>query len=141
MNKVLWSSKSDLWSTPQYLFDSLDLEFHFNLDACAFPENSKCQSFISPSQNSLLVPWNGSVFCNPPYSRSLGSWISKARLSALSGSTVVLLLPARTDTSWFHDLVLPYAEVRFIRGRLYFGGSKSPAPFPSMICIFRPDPV
>lgn len=133
---VLFSSRSDLWETPKELFDELNAEFHFDLDACALPENAKCPRYYSPDQDGLLQPWDGAAWCNPPYGRDVGRWVQKAARSALSGATVVMLLPARTDTRWFHKWIYRKAEIRFLRGRLKFGGAKNSAPFPSMICIF-----
>ena len=133
---VMFSSKTDLWETPQDLYNKLNQEFHFTLDACALPENAKCARYYTPEQDGLSQPWEGSVWCNPPYGRGVGAWVKKAAQSALVGATVVMLLPARTDTAWFHDLIYRRAEIRFIRGRLKFGGAKNSAPFPSMIVIF-----
>lgn len=133
---VMFSSKTDLWETPQDFFNQLNREFHFTLDACATAENAKCSNFYSPDQDGLSMPWEGRVWCNPPYGRKIGRWVEKAYLSAQSGTLVVMLLPARTDTAWFHDYIYRRAEIRFIRGRLKFGGSKNSAPFPSMVCIF-----
>lgn len=139
MNKgVIFSSKTDLWETPQEFFDRLNAEFKFTLDACALSENAKCSAFYTPEQDGLKQPWAGTVWCNPPYGRAIAQWIRKAQESARSGAVVVLLLPARTDTAWFHDYVLNQAEIRFIRGRLKFGGCKNSAPFPSMLVVFRP---
>ena len=140
MNKdVLFSSKSDLWETPQNLFDKLDQEFGFTLDVCAIPENAKCQKFYTPEQDGLKMPWNGTVWCNPPYGRQVGQWVRRALFAAVAGNTVVMLLPARTDTAWFHDYIYKRngVEIRFLRGRLRFGGGKTPAPFPSMVVVFR----
>lgn len=138
MNKeVMFSSKTDLWSTPQHFFDSLNEEFHFDTDVCALPENAKCERFFSPEQDGLKQEWTGVCWCNPPYGREIGKWVERAHLSSLSGATVVMLLPARTDTKWFHEYIYKKREIRFIRGRLKFGESKTCAPFPSMIVIFR----
>jgi phage N-6-adenine-methyltransferase len=135
MNKeVMFSSRTDLWETPQGLFDELDAEFHFDLDVCALPENAKCEKYYTPEQDGLSQEWNGVCWCNPPYGREIGKWVRKA---AKSGTTVVMLLPARTDTKWFHDYILHRAEVRYLRGRLKFGGGKNSAPFPSMVVIYR----
>ena len=134
MNDVMFSSKTDLWETPKELFDELNLEFGFQTDVCALPENAKCEVFYTPEQDGLAQEWTGVCWCNPPYGRQIGKWVKKA---AESDATVVMLLPARTDTKWFHDYILQNAEIRFIKGRLKFGGSKNGAPFPSMICIFR----
>lgn len=135
---VMFSSKTDLWATPQDFFDKLDAEFHFNLDVCALPENAKCAAFYPPEMDGLSQPWYGNCWCNPPYGRQVGRWVAKAAQSAAEGATVVMLLPARTDTAWFHDYIYGRAEVRFVRGRLKFGGSTNSAPFPSMVVIFRP---
>ena len=135
---VIFSSKTDLWETPQEFFDELDTEFHFSLDACALPENAKCARYYTPEQDGLSQPWTGVVWCIPPYGRKVGTWIKKAAQSAAAGATVVMLLHARTDTRWFHDYILGKAEIRFVRGRLKFGGAKNSAPFPSMVVVFRP---
>ena len=132
--EVMFSSKTDLWETPQALFDELNREFGFQTDVCALPENAKCDEFYMQEQDGLSQQWTGVCWCNPPYGRQVGKWVKKA---AESDATVVMLLPARTDTKWFHDYILPKAEIRFIKGRLKFGGSKNSAPFPSMVCIFR----
>lgn len=131
---VMFSSKTDLWATPQLFFDELDREFGFTLDVCAIPENAKCKHFFSPYMDGLKQEWQGVCWCNPPYGKEIGKWVEKA---ANSDATVVMLLPARTDTKWFHDYILGNAEIRFIRGRLKFGEASNPAPFPSMVVIFR----
>lgn len=135
---VMFSSKSDLWETPQDLFDRLDAEFGFDLDACATPENAKCAAYYTPEMDGLSQPWKGTVWCNPPYGHQVCRWVEKAARSALEGATVVMLLPARTDTRWFHRWIYRRAEVRFVKGRLKFGGSKNSAPFPSMVIVFQP---
>ena len=139
MNKILWSSASVDWATPQYLFDLLDQEFHFNLDVAASASNAKCSSFFTESDNGLIQDWSGHVcWCNPPYSRSLGKWVEKAFYESQKPNTlVVMLIPARTDTVWFHKYIYHDAEIRFIRGRLRFNQSSNPAPFGSMIVVFR----
>lgn len=134
---VMFSSKSDMWETPQDFFDLLDAEFHFNLDVCALPENTKCAAYYTPEMDGLHQPWYGRCWCNPPYGRSVNKWVRKGYLSSKEGALVVMLLPARTDTKWFHDYIYGKAEVRFVRGRLKFGGAKNSAPFPSMVVIFR----
>ena len=117
--ETLFSSKTDLWATPQDFFDKLNDEFHFGLDVCAIPENAKCQRYYTPERDGLVQEWNGVCWCNPPYGRGIGKWVKKAYENK---STVVCLLPARTDTKWFHDYILGKAEIRFVRGRLRFGG-------------------
>lgn len=136
MDDVMFSSKSDLWSTPDDFFAELDKEFHFTLDVCATADNAKCDDYYTEAMDGLSLKWDGIVWCNPPYGRNINKWIKKAVNAALGGATVVMLLPARTDTKWFHELVYRRAEIRFVRGRLKFGGSNNAAPFPSMICIF-----
>lgn len=106
MNKeVMFSSKSDMWETPQYLFDELDKEFHFTLDVCATPENAKCSNYYTKEQDGLAQPWKGVVWCNPPYGRQISQWVRRAWISSACGTTVVMLIPARTDTRWFHEYI------------------------------------
>lgn len=138
--ELMFSSKTDLWETPQDLFDKLNNEFQFTLDVCATPENAKCDKFYTEEQDGLEHPWKGTVWYNPPYGRGIGQWVRRALFASVSGSTVVMLLPARTDTKWFHDYIYKRnnVEIRFIRGRLKFGGSKNSAPFPSMVVVFMP---
>lgn len=132
---LMFSSASVEWPTPPDLFKELDEEFHFETDVCARPENAKCARFFTPEQDGLAQEWTGRCWCNPPYGRNTtGLWVKKA---AESKATTVMLLHARTDTSWFHDYIYGKAEIRFVRGRLKFGCSKNRAPFPSMIVIFR----
>lgn len=138
---LMFSSKTDLWETPQDFFDRLNEEFRFDLDVCALPENAKCERFYTPDMDGLKQPWEGTCWCNPPYGKySIIKWVQKAALSAAAGSTVVMLLPARTDTQWFHEYIYKkdLVETRFIRRRLKFGGCKSGAPFPSIVVIFYP---
>lgn len=135
MNReVMFSSKTDLWETPQDFFDKLNEEFHFQTDVCALPENAKCENFYTPEQDGLAQEWSGTCWCNPPYGRQIAKWVRKA---SESKATVVMLIPARTDTAWFHDYIYGKAEVRFVRGRLKFGEAKNSAPFPSMVVVFR----
>lgn len=136
MNKALFSSATDLWETPQWLFDRLNDQYHFELDVCALPENAKCDRYFTPEQDGLQQEWTGVCWMNPPYGREIGKWVRKAYESAQAGATVVCLLPARTDTAWWHDYVM-HGEITFLRGRLKFGNSKNSAPFPSAIVVFR----
>jgi phage N-6-adenine-methyltransferase len=138
VNPGLFSSASDEWETPQELFDELKKEFDFKVDVCATAENTKCNNFFDISTDGLEQPWHqwGTCWMNPPYGRKIGRWVKKAYEESQKGATVVCLLPARTDTAWFHDYCLK-GEIRWIRGRLKFGGSKNSAPFPSMVVIFR----
>ena len=136
-NTGLFTSNTDQWETPQELFNQLDQEFNFNLDVCALPENAKCENYYSPEIDGLSQQWLGSCWMNPPYGRQIGKWVKKAYDEHLiHGSRIVCLLPARTDTKWFHDYILGKAEIRFIKGRLKFGSSKGSAPFPSMIVVY-----
>lgn len=138
VSKTLFSSATDLWATPQQFFDALNAEFGFTTDVCALPENAKCPTHFTPEQDGLQQEWRGRCWMNPPYGREIGLWVRKAYESARGGATVVCLLPARTDTRWWHEYIQDKAEVRFVRGRLKFGGSKNSAPFPSVVVIFRP---
>lgn len=138
MTTGLYSSNTAEWATPKDFFSRLDAEFHFNLDPCATPSNTKCTHFYSVDTDGLSQDWGGArVFCNPPYGRVIASWVRKCSEEAAKGALVVALLPARTDTAWFHDYIYHKArEIRFIRGRLHFNESKTAAPFPSMVVIF-----
>lgn len=131
---VHFSSKTDEWETPQDLFDSLDKEFGFTLDVCASVGNAKCNRFFDKSLDGLTQDWSNDIcWMNPPYGREIGKWVKKAYESK---TTVVCLVPARTDTKWWHEYVMKAKDVRFIRGRLKFGGCKNSAPFPSAVVIF-----
>jgi phage N-6-adenine-methyltransferase len=136
---IMFSSETDQWATPQDFFDELNAEFHFTLDPCATRENAKCARFFTVEDDGLKQDWQGeTVFCNPPYGREIGKWVKKCyEESKKPGTTVVMLIPARTDTSYFHDYIYGKArEIRFIRGRLKFGDAKNSAPFPSMVVVF-----
>ena len=139
MNDVMYSSKSELWGTPQQFFDELNKEFGFDLDPCALPSNAKCDRFFTPEEDGLAQNWGGArVFCNPPYGKDISKWVRKSYEESKKPNTlVVMLLPARTDTAYFHDYIYHKAEIRFVRGRLHFNESKNSAPFPSMVVIFR----
>jgi len=136
---VHFSSRSCEWSTPMDLFARINAEHGpFDLDVCATSDNAKCARFYSIQQDGLQQTWTGSCWCNPPYGRTIGQWVRKAWQSSLAGATVVCLLPSRTDTSWWHDYVEPFARVQFLRGRVRFSGSTSGAPFPSAVVVFSP---
>lgn len=135
---LMFSSKTDMWATPQDVFDKLNEEFNFNTDVCASSTNAKCSHYYTEQDNGLLQDWKGTCFMNPPYGRTIGQWVSKAYKESTKGATIVCLLPSRTDTRWWHDNIIDNdAEVRFIKGRLKFGGHNNSAPFPSAIVIFR----
>lgn len=136
--KVLFSSEDMTWETPQDFFDKLDSEFNFDLDPCASHMTAKCKTYFTEDDDGLVQSWAGhTVFCNPPYGRGIKRWIKKAYLESLEPNTVVvLLIPSRTDTAYWHDYVMRAEEIRFVRGRLKFGGSKNSAPFPSAVVVF-----
>jgi site-specific DNA-methyltransferase (adenine-specific) len=134
---VMFSHKSNEWATPQDFFDELNNEFHFTLDPCSTHGNAKCANHYTAEEDGLSKKWGGqTVFCNPPYGRELPKWVKKCYEES-QRATVVMLIPARTDTRWFHDYIYGKAEIRFIKGRLKFGDGKSPAPFPSMVVIYK----
>ena len=138
----LFSSNVDTWETPQKLFDLLDGEFCFDLDPCASHETAKCSRYFTEADDGLNQVWWGTVFMNPPYGRTIARWVEKAHRESQRGVTVVCLIPARTDTAYWHDHVMHANEIRFIRGRLHFGGGHEKdghnAPFPSAVVVFRP---
>ena len=138
MNKALLSTGKNDWETPVEFFNELDKEFNFTLDVCANETNHKCKRYYTEKEDGLSKSWEGeTVWCNPPYSaKEQNEWVKKCYEESRH-TTVVMLLPARTDTERFHKYILPYAEIRFVRGRLKFVGAKDPAPFPSMLVIFR----
>lgn len=132
---VHYLSQTDLWATPQAFYDKLNAEFGFETDVCATAENAKCPRYFTQADDGLAQDWTGTCWMNPPYGREIGKWMRKAYESAQGGVTVVCLVPARTDTAWWHDYAMK-GEIRFIRGRLKFGGGKNSAPFPSAVVIF-----
>ena len=138
MTSIHFKSQTDEWSTPQDFFDKLNTEFGpFDLDPCATASNAKCERFFTMYHDGLIQAWKPAkrVFMNPPYGREIGRWMRKAQFESQRGALVVCLVPARTDTAWWHDYSMK-GKVRFIRGRLKFGGSKNSAPFPSAVVIF-----
>lgn len=139
ITKGMLTSNKDNWETPQKLFDELNKEFNFTIDAAADKENHKCERYYTREENGLEKSWKGErVFLNPPYGRELPKWVKKASEEAKNkDAIIVMLIPARTDTQWFHDYIYKKAEIRFIKGRLKFGDAKNSAPFPSMVVIFR----
>ena len=140
MNKnLMFSSERMDWETPQDFFDKLNVEFHFTLDPCANEQNAKCKKFYTIEQDGLAQSWQGEiVFCNPPYGRELSKWVEKAYKESRKPNTiVVMLIPARTDTKYFHQYIYKKSEIRFIKGRLKFGNSTNGAPFPSMVVVMK----
>ena len=136
---VHYSSKTNEWATPQNIFNALDDEFNFTLDPCSDGDNAKCDKYYTIEDDGLAQDWSDdTVFMNPPYGREIKHWIKKAYDESLKGSEVVCLIPARTDTSYWHDYIFEKAcEVRFVKGRIKFGDSKQGAPFPSAVVIFN----
>ena len=137
VNPGLFTSLTPEWSTPQWLFDELHREFRFTLDVCATKLNAKCHAFLDDW--GLQVSWRSETcWMNPPYGRGIKDWIKKAyEESQKKNTTVVALIPARTDTKYWHDYVLKAHELYFVKGRLKFGNGENSAPFPSAVVIFR----
>jgi phage N-6-adenine-methyltransferase len=139
VHAVLYASATEEWSTPRAFFDKLNRRYHFTLDPAATPENALCSTYFTKEDDGLAQDWKKHrVFCNPPYGRQIGKWAQKSFEAAQGGALVVLFVPARVDTRWFHDWVQDKAEIRFIRGRLRFGQADTSAPFPSMLAIYSP---
>ena len=139
INAGLMSSLTPEWGTPQGFFDELNVEFGFTLDVCASDWNHKCDRFFTEKVDGLSQVWDGVCWMNPPYGREIKFWMAKAVESWKAGATVVCLVPARTDTAWWHDYAMQ-GEIRFLRGRLKFeavDGVKSSAPFPSAVIIYN----
>lgn len=134
----MFSSKTDQWSTPQDFYDKLNNEFHFTLDPCSDEYNHKCEKYYTEKDDGLKQDWSGeTVFVNPPYGRAIKDWVQKSYEESKKNNTkVVMLIPARTDTKYFHKYIYHKADIRFIEGRLKFGDSKNAAPFPSMVVVF-----
>lgn len=140
INHSLFSSKRLDWETPHRFFKELDDEFHFTLDPCCWPETAKCAKYYTPKENGLMQDWQGeTVFCNPPYGKQITEWVIKcAKEGSKTDTTVVMLIPARTSTRYFHQYIYRDAnEIRFVKGRLRFVGAPYQAPFPSMVVIFK----
>lgn len=149
--KLMFSSCNNAWCTPQPFFDELNKEFNFTLDPCATQVSAKCEKFYTPKEDGLKQNWQGeTVFVNPPYGRKIKHWVKKCYEESLKpNTTVVILMPSRTDTIYFHNYILNKAEIRFIKGRITFWNMDSekfkkgyfsemtPAPFPSMLVIFN----
>ena len=163
INPALFSSVTDQWATPQWLFDALNEQYHFSVDVCALPHNAKCQKYYTPDDNGLNQEWRGICWMNPPYGNpefpckpvcskkicqdrgyhintyrpGITDWMEKAYDASKKGATVVCLVPSRTDTEWWHRFAMQ-GEIFFLPGRLTFGQSKCSAPFPSAIIVFEP---
>lgn len=140
INDSWYSSNADDWGTPQKVFDDLNAEFSFTVDVCANEHNFKVANYFDIEIDGLKQKWEGVVWCNPPYGKTIKLWMAKAYEAWQGGATVVCLVPARTDTAWWHDYAAKAPEIRFIRGRLKFernGVAGDAAPFPSAIIIFK----
>jgi len=140
MNKGLFTSNTNEWATPAAFFEELNDEFGFTLDPCATDENHKCDRYYTIKDDGLSKSWGGGVvFCNPPYGRQLPLWVEKAYMEHKQHNiTVVMLIPARTDTRYFHEFIYHRAdEIRFVKGRLKFNDGKTGAPFPSMVVVWK----
>ena len=137
VQKLMFSSKSNEWETPPDFFDKLNKKFKFTLDPCCTPDNAKCKKYYTYREDGLLCSWKDEVvFVNPPYG-DVGKWVKKSYLeSTVNGATVVMLIPARTDTKYWHNYVMKASEVYFVKGRLKFGDSQNSAPFPSAVVVF-----
>ena len=138
---VGFSSKTGEWDTPQDFFDKLNEQFDFTLDPCATEANAKCDKYFTEEEDGLTQDWaRQTVFVNPPYGRGIGEWLKKAyKESRKHNTVVVLLIPSRTDTKWWHDYVMKAQEVHLVRGRLKFGSAENAAPFPSAVVVFHSD--
>ena len=138
--KTIFSSKNNSWCTPRDLFAEINKEFNFTLDPCCMPKSALCKKYYTPDDDGLKQNWdNEIVFCNPPYNK-IKDWVKKS--SEAKGGIVVMLIPCRTDTKYFHEFIYNKAEIRFIKGRLKFidldrNINTSPSPFPSMLVIFK----
>ena len=143
--KTMFSSKSNEWETPQVFYEQLNRQFSFTLDPCCTESTAKCDKFFTADDDGLEQDWSGHrVFMNPPYGRKISKWIEKAyKEGSKVGTTVVCLIPSRTDTKYWHKHCMKASEIRFVKGRLKFGGenNNSPAPFPSAVVVFRGPPV
>ena len=140
VQKTMFSSSSGEWATPQDFFEKLNWRFGpFDLDPCATPYNTKCANFYTEVEDGLTKDWGGHiVFVNPPYGRGIEQWIVKGYQESQKQDTrVVMLIPARTDTKYWHDYVMKAKEIHFIKGRLTFGDAKNAAPFPSAVIVFE----
>lgn len=134
MNKGMFTSNRDDWQTPKDFFDKLDRLFGFELDVAADATNAKCARYFDKEANGLNQEWSNRNWMNPPYGREISAWCAKADEQAKKGKLTVALLPARTDTAWYHKYCASWHTI-FIRGRLRFSDAGS-APFPSMVVFF-----
>lgn len=140
LSNAFFTSQRDDWETPQVLFDKLNDLYHFTLDPCSTNTNAKCRKHYTIKDDGLAQSWAGEhVFCTPPYGREIGKWVKKCYEESQRGTHIVLLIPARTDTAYFHDYIYGKADIEFLRGRLKFeldGVPAQSAPFPSMLVFY-----
>jgi phage N-6-adenine-methyltransferase len=136
--KVMFSSKSDEWGTPKEFFKKLDADYNFTLDPCATAQNAKCKNFYTMEDNGLEKDWEGeTVFVNPPYGK-IKDWVLKCHKESLKpATTIVMLIPSRTDTRWWHQYCMTAHQIFFVKGRLKFEGGEHAAPFPSAVIVFK----
>jgi phage N-6-adenine-methyltransferase len=141
--QTMFSSKSSEWETPQDFYERLNRAYDFNLDPCATANTAKCKNYFTESDDGLSKDWEGhKVFMNPPYGREISKWIKKAyEEGSKPHTTVVCLIPSRTDTKYWHQYCMKADEIYFVKGRLKFGNSSNAAPFPSAVVVFRGPPV
>lgn len=138
--EVSKTSETDQWATPQAFFDLVNSIYQFTLDVCAEASNAKCADYFTPEQDGLKQEWRGSCWMNPPYGRTIGAWMKKAYESARNNhATVACLVPARTDTRWWHEWAMKAQDIYLVKGRLKFGDSPDSAPFPSALVVFHPN--
>jgi len=139
--QVHYSSEAQDWGTPINLYQRLDAIHHFTLDVCADAYNYKHKNYFDKSKDGLLQDWQDNIcFMNPPYGREIKHWIKKAYEESCQRAKVVALIPARTDTTYWHDYIFPHAKIEFLKGRIKFekqGRAAQPAPFPSAIIVFE----
>ncbi len=136
----LFTSRTEEWETPKYVFSALTNEFQFQVDVCATSENTKCKVYFDKSVDGLKREWSPfRCWMNPPYGKNISKWMKKAFEESQRGALVVCLIPSRTDTKWWHDWVMRASEIRFISGRISFGDGKQSAPFPSCVVIYYPE--
>jgi|14BtaG_2_1085337.scaffolds.fasta_scaffold106734_2 site-specific DNA-methyltransferase (adenine-specific) len=136
--ETMFSNKSNEWSTPNEFYEKLDSIFNFTLDPCATDENHKCDKFYTMEDDGLVQDWGGEkVFVNPPYSENT-KWLEKCYNESQKPNTiVVVLIPSRTDTKYWHNYAMKASHIYFVKGRLKFGNQRNSAPFPSAVLIFR----
>lgn len=140
ITKGLFTSRTEEWETPEYVFSALNAKFLFQVDVCATSKNAKCKVYFDKSVNGLQREWSPfRCWMNPPYGKNISKWMKKAFEESQRGALVVCLIPSRTDTKWWHDWVMRASEIQFVTGRISFGNEKQSAPFPSCIVIYYPE--